>query len=257
MRRTEADLCARFRAQLEPGWTVHPEYAAGVESWDMLLVLDSRREPTARESRADKRWGGSYAPLSAGTQVGIEAKLRANVTVLRQALPCDWQDVEVQPGPDFRAVLVPKATEDFRYVSKQLGIVVLEAEPKVNGYLGPVATRLERHLRSCVAWPHESRHRLPEVTVDGPAGVPSPVQMTDWRIRAIKLCIRLRDHGYVTRGDFVELGISTTTWYHRWLEKGERVGRRQHWVAKECFVPFDERHPEAAAQLREKMEAKA
>ncbi len=252
-RRTEADLCAAFRDQLEPGWRVYPEFAFGSESWDMLLVLESLREPTAEEARRDKwRERRGRAPLEIGTQVGIEAKLRGGCPVLEQALPADFWDVEEQAGPDFRAVLVPKASRDFCAIAARLGLVVLETEPRTNSYLGPDAARLERHLRDCACWPHEKRHKLPEIVVDGPAGVPSPVQMTRWRIQAIRLCIRLRDRGWVARQDFRELGISPTTWYHRWLEKGEKDGRRQRWVAMDGFEPFDERHPDAAQQLREK-----
>jgi hypothetical protein len=234
---------------------VYPEFAESAyngSSWDMLLVLEQARPPSEQEAR----WGlhERESPLGPGTQIGVEAKLRCNCAVLEQALPPDFWDVEEQIGPDYRAVLVPHATAHFASLAGRPGIVVLEAEPKTNSYLGPVAGRLERELRRCAAWPHEARHKLPEVIVDGPAGVPSPIQMTRWRIQAIRLCIRLRDRGWVTRQDFRELGIGPTTWYHRWLVKGEKVGRQQRWVATDGFEPFDERHPDAARQLREKDE---
>lgn len=252
-KRTEAGLCATFRTQLEPGWAVYPEFAPGRdEGWDMLLVLEQAREPTAEERVYDAWRGGG--PLEPGTQLGVEAKLRCNCTVLEQALPCDLWDVEDQAGPDFRAVLVPKASQDFAALARRLGVVVLEAEPSRNSYLGPVASRLEIYLRNQAPWPHRARHKLPDVIVDGPAGVPSPVQVTRWRIQAIRLCILLRDRGWVTRQDFRRLGISPSTWYHRWLVMGERVGRQQRWVAADGFEPFDERHPDAARQLREKDE---
>jgi hypothetical protein len=44
------------------------------------------------------------------------------------------------------------------------------------------------------------------------AGQPSPRPLTAWREAAIRLCIRLRDRGFVTTHDFRELGISKRRW---------------------------------------------
>ncbi len=56
---TEADLCAAFLAEVPNTWTAWKEHAG----WDILLVR-----------KAD------------GFQIGIEAKLKCNATVLQQAL---------------------------------------------------------------------------------------------------------------------------------------------------------------------------
>ena len=246
-KRTEADLCAAFVDSLEDGWIVYPETCG----WDLLLVLNQRRKLTKSERFARRH--GTDHPLEPGTQVGVEAKLRGNVTVLRQALPdLEWCEVEAQAGPDFRAVLVPKASGDFHAVARSLGLVVIEMESSRFGYGSDTPGRLESVLRYRRCWPHDRRHTLPEVIPTVPAGVPSPVVMSRWKIAAIKLCMRLRDRGFVTRSDFNELGLHTSTWYHRWLEKGEKVGRTQQWVKVKGWKPWDQIHPEVVAQLEAK-----
>ena len=246
-KRTEAGLCAAFIEALEPGWTVYPETAG----WDMLLVLEERREYTAMEKRVRLRCGQDY-PLESGTQVGIEAKLRGNFKVLSQALPSiAWCDVEEQAGPDFRAVLIPKGSSEFKEIAAALSLVVIEMEPK-GDYPPPFADRLESVLRHRTCWQHSRHHKLPEIVPDTPCGVPSPRTMSRWKIGAVRLCMRLRERGFLQRADFNEFGISTTAWYHRWLVKGEKFGRVQQWVAKPGWVPWDEQEPGVAEQLRAK-----
>jgi hypothetical protein len=243
-RRTEAGLCNEFRDQLEPGWIVYPETCG----WDMLLVLTEPQELTPRQRLIRGRRVATQR-LGAGTQVGIEAKLRANSTVPRQALPDnDWRDVEQQCGPDYRAVLLPKAGADFRLVAGRLDIIVLTPE---ESYLGPVAGRLESVLWRSNAWPHDSREPVPDVVPDVPAGVPCPVKLTRWKLGAIKLSIRLRAKGFLVRADFKEFGVNPGTWYHRWLQADGKDPRSRglKWVAAPDFTPFDEQHPGVVAQL--------
>lgn len=252
-KRTEADLCSAFIDALEPGWTVYPETAG----WDILLALEQRRPSTATEARAEKWTHRCTHPLEPGTQLGIEAKLRGNCTVLRQALPgLSWCDIDEQPGPDFRAVLVPRASPDFGTIAAALGLIVIEGEPGRNAHLGPVAGHLESMLRHRPVWDHSRRHKLPEVVPDVPAGVPSPSTLSRWKIQAVRLCVLLRDRGFLTHVDFKQHGVSTTRWYHNWIVKGDKVGRIQRWVARPGWVPWDETHAGVAAQLREK-DAKA
>lgn len=246
-KRTEAALCAEFVDKLEPGWTVYPETC----DWDLLLVLTEPQPLTDSQHRVYDRT--AIKRLEAGTQVGIEAKLRANCTVLRQALPgTSWCDTENTAGPDFRAVLVPKAGGDFRCVAEHLGIVVLTTE-KPGGYRSPVAGRLEQLLWHSTAWHHARRYKLPEVVPDVPAGVPSPVKLTRWKLGAIKLSMRLRHKGYLVRADFKEFGIDPGRWYNSWLQPDGKVrgGRGLRWVAAPDWTPFDEQHPGAVAQLEE------
>jgi hypothetical protein len=249
VRRTEAALCTEFVEKLEPGWTVYPETC----DWDLLLVLTEPQPLTSKQRRVFGR-RVDVQRLEPGTQIGIEAKLRANCTVLRQALPCryTWKDIEEQQGPDFRAVLLPKAGADFGAVADALNIVVLSMEPK-NSWQKCPASELEAVLWHRTAWPHADREELPDIVPDVPAGVPSPVKLTRWKLGAIKLSMRLRHKGYLVRADFKEFGVDPGRWYNDWLQPGGKVpkGRGLRWVAAPGWTPFDELHPGAVAQLEE------
>jgi hypothetical protein len=60
------------------------------------------------------------------------------------------------------------------------------------------------------------RHDLPEYVPDVAAGSSSPIQLTKWKIAAIKIAITLERRGYVTRLDFKKQGID----HRRWLAVG-------------------------------------
>jgi hypothetical protein len=91
--KTETELCAAFIPwAAQQGWTAYAETAG----WDILLVD------------------------AGGRQLGIQAKLRFNATLLRQVLPEQYQ---CEVGPDFRAILLP-ARVDLRGVLQICGIEV-------------------------------------------------------------------------------------------------------------------------------------
>ena len=89
---TEAELCAMFRSAAEAdGWIVYPE----VDGWDLVLVW-SGDAPVPEGGTGVKK----------GDQVAVEAKLRANVGAIQQAVTRSTYRYRGQP--DFRAVLAPK-----------------------------------------------------------------------------------------------------------------------------------------------------
>lgn len=57
---------------------------------------------------------------------------------------------------------------------------------------------------------------LPDYIPDVAAGCAAPVQLTPWKINAIKLMIVLERRGYVTRKDMKVLQISPTRWCDHW-----------------------------------------
>ena len=190
----EADLCREFRARAEKhGWTVYPE----TSGWDLLLV--------ATEDVSDRRIG-------VGDQVGVEAKLRGNVSVLRQA--ADGMRYPYR-GPRFGGVLVPKAGKDFCRVAFFL---------KLN-----VWVLAYKHLR--VAYPHEGRKPLwvPPVVPLHDAGVPSPSPLTPWRVKALELCNLLDTGAEVTRNDMKKMGLDPKIWmFKKWLvPTGKKRGRSE------------------------------
>lgn len=234
---TEADLCLWFQeVAQEAGFTVYNEWA----DYDQLLVAPD------------------------GTQIGVEAKLRANSEVLSQAIDgWQWRKREdphdkrfsgnswADRGPQTRAVLVPKASKAFRYIADALGVVVFAKRDY---------ERSRWRRRRFWEISKEGRYQwgkgadLPPFIPDVVAGKPSPVRLTPWKIKAIRLCNRLRDKGFVTVRDFKEFKVSPTRWQHHWLKPDGKEGRAIKWVRKfpegsDVKLP-DEQHPIVAAQMR-------
>lgn len=239
--KTEAELCEDFiRGARALGWTVYPETAG----FDLLLVAPD------------------------GRQVGVEAKLRPNLELVGQI--CDhalhaWQQV-----PDHLAVLVGRSNRHLGAVSRKAGFEVIDGSEVIRqrernewsldrapdgsdcenpwGAYRPKHTehwpRLEDGTKRCV---------LPSFVPNLQAGIPGPIQLTPWKIKAIRLCGRLRERGWVTTQDFKELGLDSSRWIRgslRWLEdSGERDGRRFKYVARPGVELPDEQRPELTRQV--------
>jgi len=214
---SEEELCSWFgELATKDGWTVYPETAG----WDLLLVKDH-------------------------VQIGVEAKLRANVDVLAQALRPGIEN----DGPRFHAVLVPKAGRAFLEVARTLRVVTfdrraLESDAHLYWYRQD-GHALIRPPFEWFAWNHPDPAELPPIVPDVPAGVPSPRTLTKWKIGAIRICLRIRARGWVAKRDFTELGVSPSHWYRKWLKAGERDGRGYRWVP--CPLPCGGYEDHAAA----------
>jgi len=184
-------------------WTIYPE-ACG---WDLVLA----EEETS-------------------VQIGIEAKLAVNAKVIHQALRDTasryW---DRQRGPDYRAILVPAGGRnlELREICSLVGLTVLSLYDS-----RPYADEPDWHWSSPSSLPDEERcdefsmggwHswfpaerlKLPDYIPDVRAGVKSPIQLTEWKIRAIKLWILLDRRGVVTRSDMKALGLSPTRFTDR------------------------------------------
>jgi hypothetical protein len=225
---TEADLCARFIACVDAEkWTVLAEYAG----WDILLV---RKED--------------------GFQIGIEAKLKLNALVLTQTLESYGAYAVDHAGPDCRAILVPENENGYERIASYIGITVIRVydpnsryryscfHPDLPSLSGGHGVFEEWH-----EWTPARRHPMPEYIPDVVAGKPSPVQLTDWKIKAIKICVTLEKRGYVTRADFKHLKID----HRRWLTSGMgwlaiQDGR---YVKGEYFPNFKAQHPVVYEQI--------
>lgn len=189
---TEVDLCARFISAVDDGWTSYAETAG----WDILLV---RKED--------------------GFQIGIEAKLKLNLHVVNQAIEDSTWQVDYA-GPDCRAVMVPDTEGGFENIAAYIGITIIRVRPPYErGVSGPVFTPYLPKIKA--EWSHSDwhewcptkRHKLPEYVPDVAAGASAPVQLTSWKIAAIKIAIIAEQRGYVTRSDFKALRID----HRRWL----------------------------------------
>jgi hypothetical protein len=216
---TEAALCAAFIAAIDKrSWTPYPE----TEGWDILLVRKSD-----------------------GFQIGVQAKLKFNTHVISQALEDGYISSIARPGPDCRAVLVPES-------DLQLGL------GKICAYLGVTVIRMEKpdrgYAREFHPWLPErddswgddwyelapaKRCRLPEYVPDVAAGASSPVQLTDWKIKALKLAVLLEERGHVTRLDFAHLRLD----HRRWITLGWLRVEAGRFIGEKTTAYFRAQHP--------------
>lgn len=235
---TEADLCAAFirwvdgqagrssRNGTVARWTCYAETAG----WDILLVAPD------------------------GTQIGVQAKLRFNMKVLQQTVHDGcfgaWRD----NGPDFRAILIPQRDVDAMELCGALGITLF-APAGFAGYdddrnlLPEFGPGLDGEVfGGWHYWSPRKRCELPEFVPDVVAGASGPVQLTKWKVQALRICARLEIRGHVTRQDFRVLGIDPRRWLgpQGWLVADPaRPGE----FTRADGLDFDRQHPTVYAQV--------
>lgn len=197
---TEADLCQAFISSLPKGWVAFPETAG----WDILLV------------RTDT-----------GTQIGIEAKLSLNAKVIDQALENGGYFFSARlPGPDFRAVLVPRGgvQKHLTRICEYVGLTVITVDIVARDRYRWEPDLPDARARS--RWFEEQWHpqfpmrrcTVPQYKSDAVvAGAKGPRQLTDWHIRVLKLSAVLHHNGVLTREDFARLEID----HRRWTAPGK------------------------------------
>jgi hypothetical protein len=192
--RTEADLCDHLiRVARARGFLVFPETGG----FDLLLIATSEANG-----------------FEAGTQIGVEAKLRATMQVLHQGMPHDWGAT-----PHCFAVLVPEAGDIFLELARRLKTTVFEAINFDDAYYGDF---------SFLPWYRQEPKTLcfvPGVEILGTrGGCPSPVRLSPWKLGAVGLCLLHDERGYLTSKDFAEAKVSMSYFYKEkfFLEKRER-----------------------------------
>lgn len=209
---TEVDLCAAFIAALPKEWTAYNESCG----WDILLV------------RAKD-----------GFQVGIQAKLKLNAEVIAQCVEEYGSWAADRSGPDCRAVLVPSGPAyKFSSVAHYIGFTIIGVMPAQDyGSRFQQKPRFHPDLpggHSDDRW-HEwcpaKRHTLPDYVPDVDAGAPAPNQLTDWKIRALRMMALIEIRGHCTRADFKHLRLDHRRWLaaEGWLDRGNDgwiIGKR-------------------------------
>lgn len=215
-------------------WTIYRE-ACG---WDLLLV----EEETS-------------------VQCGIEAKLCLNAKVLSQALPHHhWFEGR---GPDYRAVLVPSGgrNTELRQLCALIGLTVLSIydatpySPNPGWHLHqpsqlPDEEKPESYsMEGWHSWMPAEREKLPDYIPDVRAGVKSPIQLTEWKVRAIKLWILLERNGFVTRGDMKALQLSPTRFTDRFHGFLVPDTSRGGYVRHAGSPDFRKQHPRNYAEI--------
>lgn len=239
---SEAALCQAFLRGVPEEWLPYPETAG----WDILLV---------------HRVGG--------WQIGVEAKLSLNAKVICQAI----SGKRYGTGPDFRAVLVGKVVAENAAIAEALGLTVITPKsdwalpgygrfykqgPRVPAFNPdlPKAEKLERIGTWWGDWDREpwfdcfptSRHKLPDYVPEVACGVPSPLILSDWKIKAMRVCVWVEKHGVITRAIFKKLGIDPSRWMNgHWLTAGANRG---DWVAGSSFPANQMRREHAAIYAR-------
>jgi hypothetical protein len=214
--RSEGALCDALAAKARgEGFVVHAE----TSGWDLLLVAPG------------------------GAQVGVQAKLRANVDVLAQALGSPYGTT----GPDYHAVLVVDAPPPFRRLATELRVTIVDGARVVAD--APLAEFVKRSP----LWSHETAEWVPPIEIACVVGGRSgPVQITPWKIAALQLCRRLRKRGWVAKRDFTELSISPTYWVtgsKPLLRVEKKLGKVFRYHATGLAALPDERWPDIAAAL--------
>lgn len=231
----EADLCSLFIRDFStmPGWTCYPE-AAG---FDVLAVHED------------------------GRQLGVEAKLTLNAKVADQILPMRNGDFFDKPGPDYRLVIVSKITKASAGIAKMLQMLGVEVlvphESKCqHGYEyrfsfhNMLEARGQETSFGCQYlhdWNPAVRCYVPAILQQLPAGVPSPVQLTPWKEKALQLIALMRHQGFITAKQIAGHGHNVTLWTQSrgaeiaWLAKGSVRGR---WIETGHMPAFDRQHPE-------------
>lgn len=235
---TEADLVAAFCWTIDPArWARNPAHAPKwtqyheTADWDLVLVNPD------------------------GVQIGIEAKLTLNAKVLEQCLRGAWT---IPSGPDYRAILVPVGglQHHLTTIALAIGVTVIRVAPRngwsgdADGYTSWPQLPDEDYSHREADWPRwcpQKRLTLPDYVPDVLGGRPSPLQLSPWKIKAIKLLQILERRGYVTRADMRALGISPTRWtdhFNGYLSPGP-LG----YVPNNLTPDLKSQHPTAWAQI--------
>lgn len=243
----EAALCDCFIESIRElgGWTVYPETAG----FDILCVYDAT-----------------------GHQLAVEAKLQLNAKVASQILPDHYMGFgdSVVAGPDFRAVIVPAVTEASDGIAEMLGILGVQVWTPEQDWGRSSAWRFTRALNKHGSpivdrraydvndgplmgwdlawhdWNPPRRCELPEMVPSVRAGVPAPVQLTPWKIGALRVLADLEVHGFVTAKSVRDRGIDARRFCASdgWLAP---LGDGRWGIGN---IPrFDQQHPKEYAEI--------
>jgi hypothetical protein len=242
---TEVALCADFIAWVKrsagqrahgsgtiPKWTPYAETAG----WDILLAAED------------------------GTQIGVQAKLKFNMKVLQQAVPECW-DHWHDRGPDYRAILVPEQDSGQMNLCAALGLTMfwptgprwMDQRVDFNPGLD-----MEHWNGGWHYWSPRKRCELPEFVPDVQAGASAPVQLTKWKIAALRIVATLDVCGHVTRQDFKAHGVDPRRWTGPggWLvPRSERMQDAGQFI-RGPGLDFDRQHPDVYAQVLAEVRAK-
>lgn len=227
--KSEVDLCSAFLSLLPDDYQSFAETGG----WDILLVrkLD-------------------------GLQIGIQAKLSLNETVVTQAIAGATNRAQ---GPDCRAVLIPDGKARFSSLLQYIGVVCITVRrlQKQHGYwlssykandlweAQPDLPKQEPSYTDDIRWPEWFPIKpvaLPEFIPDVAAGASAPRQLSEWKIKSLKLLAILNRRGWVNRRDFKALGLSPSQWCSPggWLSHD---AANKRYIRSDRTPALDQHHP--------------
>lgn len=217
----EAELCAALiERALDEGWIAYPE----TKGYDIVLAR-------------------------AGVQIGVQAKMHFNAALLRQILPprATWGSPPADQ-PHHLAILLPAYDDDVSEICDALGIVYFYYCHETQAIVPP--------LRAATRWDHCSQLPLdlPEYVPDVAAGVPSPVVLTEWKIRALRLCAILEVRGYLTDDDFGEQYLDRRRWLHPFRDWV--IHQDGQYIAAPG-LKFPQQHPTVYAEILREVQAES
>lgn len=215
---TEADLCAGFIAVAkEFGWTAYPEFAG----FDFVLVRN-------------------------GIQIGFQAKLRFNAKLIAQITPEMYWSPD-RSGPHYRAVLVNEYDGGCNHLCILLGFAYFyrfgDEYPNAKVVLGD-------DLNSRLPQWADVPLKLPDYIPDVAAGASGPIQLTTWKIGALKVCAIAEMRGWVGKSDFQFAGID----HRRWVAAKWAVLSDGRYIIS---APFPAQHPVVYEQIKAEMKEQA
>jgi hypothetical protein len=258
----EAALCAAFIAALPEGWTAYPETAGfdivlvrgvdgaqiGVEA---KMTLNAKVLLQASEGLRSSAWeyGGPdfrAALVPAGT-AGVEMKCIARylgITVLE----CK----SVEAGKEEAARQFERwgsiYPEDKRDAARENYVADTMSQFKAFDIELPAYGERNRWREDWVDHCPVKRLRLPDYVPDVKAGASGPSSLSDWKIKAIKICIILERRGWVAIADFKHLQINRQRWLEmKWL--APREGHRGHYVQGPYVLNLRAQHPVNYGQI--------
>lgn len=195
-----------------------------------------------------------------GYQIGVEGKQSFNAKVIDQA---SIEKAYSSISPDFVCCLVPEGgKEDLISIANKLNVTIIRSKGKLIGnpelnqcksvkYKGSTVQAFLPSLPNFKInnyWINNKwfdlcpikRHSIPDYKPDVISGSKSPLKLTSWKIKAIKICCVLKTRGYVIPKDFKELKIHQSLWGQRgWIVKGKKRGE---WIEGE-LPDFEKQHP--------------
>ena len=86
---------------------------------------------------------------------------------------------------------------------------------------------------------------MPDVT----AGASGPIQLTPWKVCALRVIAHLETYGAITRKEIKEIGCDPTRWCQHWL--APHSDRSGVYVIGPKMPRFDQQHPRVYAEIRD------